>query len=183
MEAVTSGVTSINKAAVMYGVPCSTLKDRMSGRVVHGTKPGQKRYLDKDEEKALADHLIEVASIGYGKTRREVKSITEKVAKEKNLLRKERVTDGWWRRFKERQPKLSLRRGDATAHVRMDATNKTAIDSYYNLLEETLQEHGLSDNPAQIYNMVCHLTLDPPMLWPGKGRKRCVTGCLGRRNR
>ena len=33
------------------------------------------------EEKVLADHSIEAASIGYGKTRREVKLITEKVAK------------------------------------------------------------------------------------------------------
>ncbi len=136
MEAVTVGVTSINKAAVMYGVPCTTLMDRMSGRVVHGWT-----YLDKDEEKALADHLIEVASIGYGKTRREVKSIT---AKEKNLLRKERVTDGWWRRFKERQP---MGRGDATAHVRMNATNKA---SYYKKLFK---------------NMACQITLHRFTTW------------------
>ena len=69
MEAVMNGKTSINKTAVMYNVPCTSLKDRLSGKVVHGTRPGPKLYLNEIEEKELADHLIEVASIGYGKTK------------------------------------------------------------------------------------------------------------------
>ena len=45
MEAVSSGNVSINKASEMYGV---TLKDRLSGRVVHGTKPDH--ILHRSEE-------------------------------------------------------------------------------------------------------------------------------------
>ena len=41
---------SANKAADLYGVPRSTLKDCLSGRVVHGTNPGPKPYLTRDEE-------------------------------------------------------------------------------------------------------------------------------------
>ncbi len=55
--------------------------------------------------------------------------------------------------FKERQPKLSVRRGDPTAHVRMDSVNKKIICAYYNLWEKTLEKYKLSDSPAQIYNM------------------------------
>ena len=80
--------------------------------------------------------------------------IVENVAKEKGLLKvDEKVTDGWWRRFMERQPQLSLRRGDATAHVRMNAVNKETIDGYFDLLEETLNVHGLMNSPGQLYNM------------------------------
>ena len=43
-----------NRAADMHGVPRSTLKDRLGGRVVHGVKPGVKPgpqpYLSADEE-------------------------------------------------------------------------------------------------------------------------------------
>ena len=88
----------------------------------HGTKPGPRPYLNDQEERALADHLIEAAKIGYGKTRKEVKSIVERVAEEKHCLRGTQVTDGWWTKFLQRQPQLSLRRGDATAHVRMDSS-------------------------------------------------------------
>ena len=81
------GIHPINKIAVFYGVPKSTLHDRISGRVTHGRKPDPSPYLDPVEEQELADHLITVAKIGYGKTRKEVKMIAESVAKEKNQLR------------------------------------------------------------------------------------------------
>ena len=173
MEAVGKGNTSINRAAVTFGVPRTTLKDRLSGRVLHGTKPGPQCYLDKKEEALLADHLVEAAQIGYGKTRKEVKSIVEQVAKENAVNRSNRVSDGWWRRFLERQPQLSLRRGDATAHVRMDATNKEAITKYYDLLEDTLNTNILG--PGQIYNMdESGMPLDPrpPNIIAKRGQKK-----------
>lgn len=175
LEAVKNGELSINRAAKTYDVPCSTLKDRISGRVIHGSKPGPSRYLDDEEEQTLSDHLVQVAKVGYGKTRKQVLSIVENVAREKDVLRhshSNRVSDGWWRRFLERQPTLSLRRGDATAHVRMDATNKQSIAHYFNLLEETLRK---IDNPAQIYNMdESGMPLDPrpPNIIAKRGQKK-----------
>ena len=91
---------SINKTALLHGVPPTTLKDRLSGRVVLGTNSGPKRYLDEQEELALADHLVESASWGrLWKMRQQVKSLMEKVAVEKNLLRARRISDGWWKKF------------------------------------------------------------------------------------
>ena len=66
--AAASEGTPANKAATMYGVPKSTLKDRISGHVVHGRNPGPCPYLDPDEEKELADFLVSSAECGYGKT-------------------------------------------------------------------------------------------------------------------
>ena len=42
---------------------------------------------------------------------------------------------------------------DPTAHVRMNAVTKDVIEGYYNLVEETLCEHDLTNKPSQIYNM------------------------------
>ena len=108
MEAVKDETVSINKSALLHGVPLTTLKDRLSGRVKHGIKPGPRPYLNDGEESALADHLTEAAKIGYGKTRKEVKSIAESVAKEKEYLCGTQVSDGWWEKFLQRQPLLSL---------------------------------------------------------------------------
>ena len=114
--------------------------------------------------------MIEAASIGYGKTRREVILITEKVAREKNLLRKDHLSDGWRKLLMERQPELSLQCG-----VRIDSTNKNTVETYYNLLEETLQEHNLSDHPGQIYiKDESGIPLDPrpPNVIAKKGQKK-----------
>ena len=78
MEAVTDRTAvSINQAAREYGVPASTLKDRLSCRVVHGTKPGPVSYLNADEEADLAVYI--------------------EVAIERGILHSSLVSDGWWK--------------------------------------------------------------------------------------
>ena len=53
----------------------------------------------------------------------------------------------------KRQPYLSLRKGDATAHDRMDAITPAAIKHYFDLLKEVLEKNKLMHAPAQIYNV------------------------------
>ena len=69
-----------NKAAILYRVPKSTHKDRLSGCVVHGRNSGPHPYFDPSEESELNDFLVSSAECGYGKTRHEVRNIVEKVA-------------------------------------------------------------------------------------------------------
>ena len=60
-----------NKAADVHGVPRSTLKDRLSGRVAHGTKSGPKPYLSPIEEAELTNHLL-IALLRWGLARPDV---------------------------------------------------------------------------------------------------------------
>ena len=53
MKAVEEKKYTIRGAAKKYGVPYSTLKDRVHGRVRHGTKPGVKTVLSPEEEEEL----------------------------------------------------------------------------------------------------------------------------------
>ena len=88
IQAVKDGQCKIKEAAREYDVPRTTLQDRLSGRVVHGIKPGPKLYLNKAEQSELAEFLEVTSSVGYGKTRKEVMGIAEATAQEKGLLRK-----------------------------------------------------------------------------------------------
>jgi len=54
----------------------------------------------------------------------------------------------------DRHPTLSLRKGDATANVRMECLNPNTMKQYFDLLKNSLEEHGKMDSPAQIYNVV-----------------------------
>ena len=49
---------NIGPCTLEFGVSRTTLKDRISGRVIHGTNIGSKPYLTKEEEKKLVDFLL-----------------------------------------------------------------------------------------------------------------------------
>ena len=80
LKAVEEGI-SVSRVARDYGVPRNTLYDRVSGRVVHGVKPGPKPYLNQSEEKELGSYLKHCAKVGYGKTRKDVLCIVESVTR------------------------------------------------------------------------------------------------------
>ena len=107
IEAVKGGM-GVNRAAKEFGVPTTMLRDRLSSRVTHGTNSGPKPYLSSQEEGELTEYLTSTSKTGYGKTRGQVMKIVQHVAKEKGVLRKEKISAGWFRRFRERQPDASL---------------------------------------------------------------------------
>ena len=86
----------------------------------------------------------------------------------------------------ERQPQLSLRCGDSTAHIHMKSVNRESMESYFNLLEDTLSEHDLMNHPAQIYNMdESGMPLDarPPNVIAKRGQKRSAIDRQARKSK
>ena len=129
MESVKGGL-SIKRAAELHGVPRTTLQDRVKGKVMHGVNPGPQLYLQPDEEKELSCFLTEVAAVGYRRTQKQVKFLAKIVAKDKSVLRSTpknkdgKVSDGWFRRFMQRQKTITLQKGDPTSQVRMEACSQ-----------------------------------------------------------
>jgi len=110
MNDVISDKMGVNKAAEQYDVPATTLKDRISGRVKHGVKPGPQGFLTPEE---LAEFLIDSCKMGNGKTKREVlKRLVEKKREKEGLEMVKFNGEGWWHRIMKRHPKLSLRTSD-----------------------------------------------------------------------
>lgn len=175
MKSVIDDSLSANRAADLHGVPRSTLKDRLSGRVIHGTKPGPKPYLTVDEEAELSQHLLQASAMGLGKTRRDVKCLVEVCVRKKGTLRGSAVSNGWWDKFLKRNPMLSLRSGDSTAGIRMDAMNVENMKEYFDLLREVYDEYEFNSHPECIYNMDetgVPLQPRPPKVIAKRGQKK-----------
>ena len=68
-------------------------------------------------------------------------------------IRSSKTTQGWWRKFLEKQKDLSLRRGDNTSQDRMDAIDSETLENYFTLLKKTLEENNLKNSPQWIYNV------------------------------
>ena len=182
LNAVQSGILGVNEAARDYKILPTTLKDRLSGRVIHGTNMGAKPYLSREEEQELVEFLLNCAKMGYGKTRKEVLGIVHAMVEKKGIKLENGVTQGWWVKFCKRWPEIKLRKGDSFPLVRDQMSNRTVFESYFDLLDETLTKHGLKDKPAQIYN--CDESGIPleyklPRIVAAKGTKKvrqCTSG-------
>ena len=156
MNAVMSNEMGVNEAAAQHKDPPTTLKNRLSGRVTHGTKPGPRGYLTAEDEE-LAGFLIECCKMGNGKTKREViqsvKRLVEKKRAQEGILMAKFNGEGWWEKFMKRHSELSLRTSDPLSHCRSKAVSQQAVNHYFESLKKTLESNGLVNNSDCIYNM------------------------------
>ena len=151
VEDVQHGKLSIRRAAEEYGVPRTTLHDKVSGKVAPTARCGSgRRLLTDEEESALADFLVGCASIGYAKSRKDALVIVQQILYSRNVTTE--VTRGWWESFRRRHPDLTLRQAEPLSYSLAAASNPDIINRYFGLLEDTMHANGLMHRPAQIFN-------------------------------
>ena len=151
IKAVIDDGMSIRRAAEEFNVPKSTLGDRISGRTLHGASSGRPKYLTDEEEDILVKFLLKCAAIGYPRSRNEVIAMVQRSCDGRDM--DVHVTHGWWERFCYRHPEISLRTMSALSYARAKGQNKEALSSYFDVLEDTYNEHKLHDKPALVFNM------------------------------
>ena len=108
--------TTVRRAAEMFRIPRSTLHDHMSGQVQQYAKQGPKSYLTTEEEEELANFfLLRCARTGYPHTRQQVIGIAQEIVNSKDM--EVVVTNGWWERFLQRHPYLTLQTAVPLSYV------------------------------------------------------------------
>ena len=127
---------NLQQPAPLQGLPLHLVNGRVKHCVNHGPIP----YLSKVEEAELTSFLIQSSGIGYGKTKREVINIVKQTLEKKGRKVNKFNWEGWWTRFMERNPILSLHTADPLSRVRKRAVTEENIKQYFLLLEKTLRE-------------------------------------------
>ena len=67
----------------------------------------------------------------------------------------------------KRHPQLCLRKAEKVSVARPSATDPVILDKYFDLLERTLEEYDLDDEPSNIFNcdeVACVLNINPQQL-------------------
>ena len=128
LQAVKLDGASVRRAAIEYGVPKSTLGDRVSGRVTHGVLSGPPKYLSEEEEEELVMFILGCASVGYAKTRKEILGLVQTQVDRP-------ITHGWWDSFCKRNPNLTFRTPAPLSLARATAVDEDALGRYFDLLE------------------------------------------------
>ena len=117
---------------------------------------------EEEEEELVTFAIIWCASIGYGKTRKDVSLLAQRIldAQGKQVS----LSAGWWNSLScRRHPNITLCTPAILSCARSKATCDV-IESYFELLGETLHENDLLDKPGQIFNMdESGMPLDPKL--------------------
>ena len=143
-------MAQVRKAAVDYCVPRSTLHDKIYGKVIHGTKSGPRKYLTSLEEEQLVSHLRNCSSIGYGKSRKDTLALVQAAVNKKGF--NTQVSPSWLKSFAARHPELTLKTGESISIARQTGASKENLQSYFDLLGQTLHDNDLLHRPCQIFN-------------------------------
>ena len=165
----------------MFNVPKSTLQDRLTGRVVFGSKSGPESYLSEQEEKELVTFIESSSDIGYSRSKAQIIALVQLVLHDKGK-KDVKVSSGWWSSFHQRHPQLTLRTAEPVSLARASGTRPEILERYFNLLEKTLDELEIHSKPCQIFNMdETGMQLDPlaPKVIAKKGSRHPVATTSG----
>lgn len=75
MRRVVLGELSLRAASKQYGVPSSTLSDKMNYKSSLNTTQGPDPYLTHAEETKITDWAIHMARIGFGQSKQDIKNV------------------------------------------------------------------------------------------------------------
>ena len=151
-DAVVNKDMSIRRAEAEYGIPKSTIHDRVIGRVRVGAVSGPQRYLSDREEAELVRFLLGCARVGYAHTRKQIVAIVQSYLQYKKGLAVN-LSNGWWQKFRLRNKELTGRTAERLAYCRAVATDQAILNSYFDLLEQTLADNDLLLAPSRIFNV------------------------------
>ncbi|XP_071381368.1 uncharacterized protein [Centroberyx affinis] len=153
-QEVEAGRLTCRQAAKRFGVPKSSLSDRVSGRVASGCVHGQRPLLAPEDENSLVEYCLYSASHGFPLTKPQILAHALAIHNYRHPNnRKTAVGQTWWINFRERHHhRLTARTPDIIDRGRASCAKRGPINEYFRLLTATLEEHGLREKPRQIYN-------------------------------
>jgi len=160
VDQVIAGIMSSYQAASTFSVPRGTVARHLAyyKRTGRRLKIGEGRptVLSHNEESMLVTIIQTRASAGFPMDKSDVTSL---IAEYIPYVGKDRAFPGgkpggdWYRAFLKRwHSEITLRKPELLTLSRALACNKSVIDAWFSILGKKLDELGLKDHPAQIFN-------------------------------
>lgn len=136
------------KASVFFGVPRTTLIDKINGRYRPGSKIGRDPYLSKEEEDKIVKWIVRMGKSGVPVRKSDVQSSVQKLLQD-NPERQTPFKDcrpgkGWMAAFLRRHPQIRLRKPERVSKARAAAT-EPVIRQWFKGLKLNLEELGALD--------------------------------------
>ena len=149
---------SISRAAEFYGIPKSTICDKLNGWTPMGQKKGLPTKLSPELENCIEKWIIHMARIGYGQTRTDILDKVEELLNKLNVKKifgdSNRPSIKWYTLFMARHPDLRMRMTSALSCARCDVSYDN-LKYWFNELKEYLakvKHADILEDLSRLYN-------------------------------
>ena len=169
LQAIAGG-KSVRKAALEWGIPRSTLQDRVHGTETHHEAAEDQQRLSPAQEKRLADWILCQEELGLPLTHSQIKEFVVRILAVKGDTNK--LGKNWVTGFRKRNPQISTKRTRLIDSKRINGATSEVITAWFSLLDRpTFRDI----KPEHRYNM------DEAGIMEGMGSNGLVLGRVGRR--
>ncbi|XP_052225347.1 uncharacterized protein LOC127840920 [Dreissena polymorpha] len=154
-KAVKEDHMPVDRAAVTFGVPKQTLRDRVLNKVNLRAKWGKDSLFTLDEEEQLVNHLESLAQVGYVVNRAQVNVLAIELAVKLGRRNSDdKLSNFWYYAFLKRwDHRLKVIKPRALSSTPAAAMTQENIDDYYSDLNAVLEKYNLKSKPHLIYNL------------------------------
>ena len=144
---------SVYRAARLFSVLESTLRDKTRGIVNLNTVIGFDNIFSDDEERQLVEHISYMANIGYGYNKMGIQHMAREYADSlgKSVKSERSLRNCWFYGFLKRWSDLKVVKPQKLSIARAQSASK--LDSYYKELSTILTKYNLHDKPEHIFNV------------------------------
>ena len=140
---------SISKIAREYGVPRSTLQDRIHGKTPHAEIVKFRQRLTEGEEKALCNYIQLMESWGWPITIRQLTAMARELLEAKNDIQP--VGVNWPAKFLSRHPELKTKFVPPLDKERHGAQDPAIIRQWFELYQRARNSFNIEDQ--DVWNM------------------------------
>ncbi|XP_051902951.1 uncharacterized protein LOC127588313 [Hippocampus zosterae] len=151
---VKSGRCTVRKAAKEFGVPKSSLGDRVSGRVTPGCRSGPAQLITSSDEALLVEFSLHMSKHGFPLTKQQLVSFASSIYKRQHRrVAFSKLGQTWWLNFRKRQEKnITIQPADSVIRGRTVRVRKEALDHFFHLLSTVVEDHKLGGKSHYIWN-------------------------------
>lgn len=157
-ECIKNRTMGVNEAAREFGIPKSTLKDRIrKSDITKHNRLGPASCLGDDEELKLVRHIKKLQSFGFAHGRESVRTfqLAEQL-KLKHQFNTENRKAGydWLNSFLRRHRDISVRKAEGISIAHATGMDRESVTThYFALLDNILTDNELHDKPSNVFNM------------------------------
>ena len=132
----------VRKAAQIYDVPHSTLRDRISGKTSVTNCALEKRLLNELEEKVLVQHIIDLDNRGFSPRLKDVEDMANSI-----LASRYGPSIGklWAHRFVKRTPELKTRFSRPYDYQRARCEDPKLVQDWFQRVADAKAKYGIQD--------------------------------------